>query len=447
MRAVRRLSTAGALLVALGSLLLAFPPPAGAQETDDTAEAGFVDVVKVDGLLDPIMVNFLDQTIDEAERDGSRWLVLQTNTTGAAVPQDDLSELVQRMWDASVPIATWVGPSGSNLTGDAAQIAYGADEIGMAPGTRIGNAGRSFGFECLVAGAGETACDSRRSFPPVDLVDATYGTDEAAELGITTREAPTIGEFILNLPGVESREVTLDDGRTGREPVTTVRFGQLSLIDQMMHSVASPAVAYLALTIGLALIVFELFTAGVGVAGVIGAVSLVLACYGLAILPTNWWGIALIAFAFVALAIDVQTGVPRFWTGVGVVTYIVGSLTLYDEVSLSWITLAVAIIGVLLAFIGGMPSMVRARFSTPTIGRDWMIGEMGRAVTTIDPNGVVQMRDALWRAYTNRATPIDELDLVRVIGIEGLVLEVEPEEGAAKDYRDRGRKRAPDSTE
>jgi membrane-bound serine protease (ClpP class) len=167
---------------------------------------------------------------------------------------------------------------------------------------------------------------------------------------------------------------------------------------------------------------------------------LVLACYGLAILPTNWWGIALIGFAFIAFAIDVQTGVPRFWTGVGIVAYVAGSLTLYDGVSLSWITLTVAIIGVVLAFIGGMPSMVRARFSTPTIGREWMIGELGRAVTDIDPRGVVQMREALWRAYTNRATPIEELDRVRVIGIEGLVLEVEPEEGGARDYRERRRK-------
>ena len=91
-----------------------------------------------------------------------------------------------------------------------------------------------------------------------------------------------------------------------------------------------------------------------------------------------------------------------------------------------------------------MPAMVRTRFSTPTIGREWMIGEMGRAVTAIDPDGTVQVRDALWRAYTNRATPIDELDRVRVIGIEGLVLEVEPEEGAARDYRERGPKAAPD---
>jgi membrane-bound serine protease (ClpP class) len=39
--------------------------------------------------------------------------------------------------------------------------------------------------------------------------------------------------------------------------------------------------------------------------------------------------------------------------------------------------------------------MVRSRFSTPTIGREWMVGEIGRAVTNIAPDGVVQMREAL----------------------------------------------------
>ena len=120
----------------------------------------------------------------------------------------------------------------------------------------------------------------------------------------------------------------------------------------------------------------------------------------------------------------------------GGVLFVVGSLVLYDGLSLSWITLGAAFVGVALTFLMAMPAMVRTRFSTPTIGREWMIGELGRAVTDISPDGTVQVREALWRAYTNRATPIGQLDRVRVVGIEGLVLEVEPEEGAAKDYRE-----------
>ncbi|MEJ5255333.1 MAG: NfeD family protein [Acidimicrobiales bacterium] len=419
---MRRLPTLGAVLVALGVAVLG-ASPARAQSSD--APAPIVDVVKVDGLFDPVLTDFVQRAVIEADRAGSTALVLQIDTNGSVVSEARFNELIDAIARARVPVDVWIGPSGSQMTGLPAQLLGVASEIAMAPGTRVGDAGR----------LDNPSIDQRR----IDLIrDRTLNDEEAARFGLTTRDGPTIGDFIVNLPGVETREVTGEDGQIRREPVTQVRFGQLPLLDQLMHTVASPAVAYLLFTLGLALMVFELFTAGVGVAGVVGAGSFVLACYGLAVLPATWFGIGLLCLSMAAFAVDVQTGVPRFWTGVGMVTFVLGSLTLYDGVSMSWVTLASAIVGVALAFLAGMPSMVRTRFSTPTIGREWMIGEMGRAVTPIAPDGVVQIREALWRAYTNRATPIEQLDRVRVVGIEGLVLEVEPEEGGARDYRDRG---------
>ncbi|HEY5155849.1 MAG TPA: NfeD family protein [Acidimicrobiales bacterium] len=443
----RRRPVIAAVLVALGlaTLLSATAAPAGAQtgpsttadSTSPTADgtaggAGFVAVLKVSGLLDPVMVDTISHTVTDAQTQGARALVLQTNTTGVVVSNAAFVDLLNQLASSSVPVEVWVGPSGSVLTGPGAQLVGVAREVGMAPGTRLGNAGPLL--------AGVNYLNPQRV---ALLQDRTVSSSEAKDGGITTRDAPTIGDFLVNLSGFESREET-KDGQTRRLPVTQVQFNQLSLVSQLFHTVASPAVAYLLLTTGLALLIFELFTAGVGVAGVVGAGAFILSCYGLAVLPTNWWGIAAIVLSMVAFAIDVQTGVPRFWTGAGMVLYVVGSLTLYDGVSISWITLAVGIGGVALTFFTAMPAMVRTRFSTPTIGREWMIGEMGRAVTAINPDGTVQVREGLWRAYTNRATPIDELDRVRVIGIEGLVLEVEPEEGAARDYRERGPKTAED---
>lgn len=385
---------------------------------------GFVAVVEAGGLLDPVLMDFLRQAIVDAETEGATALVFQMDSGGVVVADAALGALLTQMLESTVPIAVWVGPSGSGLTKGAAQLVGAADQVGMAPGTRLGDAGAP-----VIEGL-----DMMRLAP---ITDRTVGAQEAADLGITTAAAPTIGDFVVNLPGVQTKETTADNGETRREPITQVRFGQLSLFSQLMHTVASPAVAYLLLTVGLALIIFELFTAGVGVAGVVGAGSFILAGYGLAVLPVRWWGLLLIGFSMVAFAIDVQTGVPRFWTGAGVVMFVLGSFTLYDGLLLSWITLGFAIVAVVLAFTAGMPSMVRTRFSTPTIGREWMIGELGRAVTAVAPDGVVQIRDALWRASTNRATPIEELESVRVVSIDGLVLEVEPETGGAKDYRDR----------
>lgn len=439
---MRRLPTTGVVLAALGAFLvvLGVAGPAvvaGAQTTDTTSAPSdpietttdFVAVVKVSGLLDPVMVDFVEQSVADAESEGATGLVLQANSTGVVVSDARYTQLLERIGSATIPVHVWVGPSGSKLTGKAAQLVGAGDTVGMAPGTRLGDTGPPV----------TDTLDMKRIAP---IIDRTVNAQEAKDLGITTFDAPTIGDFLVNLPGVQTREVTADNGETRREPLTQVRFGQLSLLSQLFHTVASPAVAYLLLAVGLALIVFELFTAGVGVAGVVGAGSFILAGYGLGVLPIRLWAVGLIVLSMVAFAIDVQTGVPRVWTAAGFVMFVVGSFAIYDGYSLSWVTLLVAFVGLALTFLAGMPSMVRTRFSTPTIGREWMVGELGRAVTSVDPDGVVQIRGALWRAATNRATPIDELDRVRVTGIDGLVLEVEPEEGGARDYRDRSPREA-----
>ena len=157
------------------------------------------------------------------------------------------------------------------------------------------------------------------------------------------------------------------------------------------------------------------------------------ACYGLGALPINGWALAAMLVAFFGLAVDVQTGVPRTWTGIGLTLYAVGSLFLFREgLRPSWITLLAGIGGVALAFIVGMPSMVRARFATPTIGREWMIGELGEAAVAIDPARRGRGARAQWRARTNRATPLKRGDRLRVVAIDGYTLEVEPEVGGRR---------------
>ena len=104
---------------------------------------------------------------------------------------------------------------------------------------------------------------------------------------------------------------------------------------------------------------------------------------------------------------------------------------------MSWIPMVVGVVGITMMMVTGMPTMVRTRFSTPTIGREWMIGQVGAALEDVDPDGIVKINEALWKARTNRATPVASGGQVRVVAVEGLILEVEPEEGAARDYRER----------
>jgi membrane-bound serine protease (ClpP class) len=343
--------------------------------------------------------------------------------------RERFGELAARMRDAKVPIAIWVGPSGAKAKAGAAQLVPLADTIGIAPKSRVGR----FGPNLLDKSAFPTSLSDETV---ARLRNDTIGSDDSALIGASA--APTIGQFLIELPGFRT-EVDNSGDQPTIKPVTPVVFSALPLLSNQLHTVASPPVAYLLFLIGLGLLIFEFYTAGVGIAGVVGAGSFVLGAYGLDVLPARWWAVALLVFAMFGFAVDVQTGVPRVWTGIGTASLLLGSFFLYDGVSMTWFAYIAGIGGVLLGMVQGMPAMVRTRFSTPTIGREWMIGEIGTAETNVDPDGVVRVRDALWRARTNRATPIVKGAGVRVAEIDGLVLEVEPEQGAARDYRERAR--------
>jgi membrane-bound serine protease (ClpP class) len=257
-------------------------------------------------------------------------------------------------------------------------------------------------------------------------------------------DSPTLGNLVVSLDGrrvdgqvLETARVVRTPGeQPRREPTVAVRFAKPGLVPRLLHAVSSPSIAYLLLVAGLLLVVFEFFTAGIGLAAGVAVIVLALSGYGLAALPTRPWALALVAIGVLGFTIDLQAGAPRTWTVLGTVALAVGSVRLYgDGVSLPLWVMAAVLAASALAMVSGMPAMVRARFSTPTIGRESMVGDLGVALDPVAPEGRVEVRGAPWRARTNRATPIEAGDRVRVVGIDGLLLEVEPEAGGATDYR------------
>jgi len=263
-----------------------------AQAGESGEDPGQIVVVNVAGLLDPVLVNFIEQSLAQAEALDAVGLVLQLDSAGAAVSDDRFVEMVRRLVDSEVPVHVWVGPSGSRAFGAAAELAGVAEVTAMAPGTRLGRTGPQ---RLPVDEVGPVFGDATDR-----LADASVSDEQAREAGVLTEfppvvielddrtvevlGAPTVGDLLVNLDGVVTEEIRIDD-QVRRQPVTQVLFTRLSLLDQLAHTVASPEVAYLLLTIALGLLLFEFFTAGIGVAGVVGAGCLVLAGYGLWVLP------------------------------------------------------------------------------------------------------------------------------------------------------------------
>ena len=416
----------------------------GAQASTGAEKLAPVDVVEVSGIVDAIVAQSIGESIERSQNNGAQAVVLQFNTKGAVVGRDRMAEIATAIQESKIPVAIWVGPSGSRAYGLPAQLLAVADVTAMAPGARMGRTGTmlTVNGKPLSFGAADDA-----------IYANTLGFLEAREQDVLKfstddRGVPVLRNMLFALDGLTIRGTTLDtvadvldkNGQVIRE-ATTVRFFKLGLMPRLLHTVASPPSAYLLTTIGLALLIFEFFTAGIGIGAFVGAVCLVLGTLGMGALPMSGFGLTLLILSMIAFAIDVQVGVPRLWTGLGLVAYIGASFTMFRSVDgltmrPGWLSLLVCIVGVALTFIVGMPSMVRTRFATPTIGRENLVGTTGVAVGDVNPEGIVLVDGAQWRARTNRATPLANNAEIRVASIDGITLQVEPLEGAARDYRE-----------
>jgi membrane-bound serine protease (ClpP class) len=457
---------AGACLAIAAAILVG--EGAWARPGQATPRRNGIDVVKVDGLLDPPTASLVRDAIRRANERRSTMIVLQLDSGGSV--DVDVEPLLRDVRRSRVPIVVWVGPSGAKAKGAATLLAESAPVLSVSSGSSIGPAepvrldqpgatNRAAVGDQLAALAvrwDRNGAGARR------LAAENLPADAAHRAGAINTVEPTVGELIVSLDGravptasgprLLSTATVVGEGLgRRRQPNQEVRFDRLDIANQLLHTLISPSIAYLLFVAGLALMVFEFYTCGIGLAGLAGAAALIGALVGFSHLPVTWWAAGLLMLAVFGFAVDVQAGGLGVWTFIGGGALVAGSLTLYGgdaRLNPPWWVLAIVIVGAALFMLGAMTAVVRSRFSTPTVGREGMVGEEGRAEVDVAPDGVVVIQGARWRARTNRATPIGAGDAVRVVAVEGLVLEVEPEEGGARDYRDRsgrpsrGRRRA-----
>jgi membrane-bound serine protease (ClpP class) len=411
------------LALALAALAL-LPAPASAKDRRHIV------VVQVEGMIDPPVADLVRSSIAKAQADGATLVVLQVNSPGAL--DTDPAQLLESVRTSRVPVVAWVGPAGASARGAAAALVVAA--LGAAsPGSRIGPVlplRLDRPRDRVQGGLALSADQARRRLSARQALDA----------GLVDFSAPTLGELIVSLDGKEvlttagpvrlsTAKVLQTDRGPRQTPNQPVRFLKPGTVAAVQHSLASPALAYLLLVAGLALIVFEFFTAGIGLAAATGAAALAGAFYGFSHLPVHPWAVGLIFLSAFGFAVDLQAGALAFWTGVGVLGLVAGSLALYGGSSLLdlplWLV-ALMVVAQTAFMVWGMTTATRARFSVPTVGRDSMIGETGEARTDLEPEGVVLVRGAPWRARTGRGRRVAAGGSVRVVAVDRLVLEVEP---------------------
>jgi membrane-bound serine protease (ClpP class) len=433
--------------VILFSVALSWAAAAGASEAAQSPEP-HMDVVQVQGAIDPVVARLIKDSIERAQTNGATLVILQVDSHGAL--DTDPVALVDAVYASKVPVAVWIGPGKSAARGAAAGLAAAASFSAAAPNARLGPA-QPFRLD-----SGARVSYSRVSTDPArdgritrrldGLADQRLSGAKAAEAGLVDAVAPTLGDLIIALNGkgvptaagsvrlTTARQVDTKDGprQTVDQPV---RFIKPGTFENVQHSLTSPSVVFLLLIVGLGLMVFEFFTMGIGLAGATGALSVAGALYGASHLPVTWWALGLLVISTFGFAVDVQAGHQGFWTGIGVVGLLAGAFMLFGGSSALDVPLwlvALMVVGQIVFMLGGMTVAVRNRFSIPTVGRDSMIGELGEARTELNPDGVVTVRGAPWRARTYRGRPVSPGGAVRVVAVDRLVLEVEPGDAPAE---------------
>ena len=390
---------------------------------------------------DPIDQRSIDYVTDAVRTEKAHMFILKIDSPG--VSSGDLTELFQTVVEASAPVVAWIGPNPAVAFGGAAYLANHADIRSAAPGAAVGyldpavQRGRS-GPPSVRPGVDTEIFESQEEALADSVVRVTL--DEPTVPGFVDRIDPALGQLIVSLDGTTvtrgSRSWEIATARTqtvdGQEVVVstrTVKFIKPGLIDRSLRLGARPETAFLFLLIGFSFAAFEFYAAGRGLMAGVASISLLLAGYGLATLPM-WWpavgltlaGLGFLVWGFAQNRVD--------WRAVlGTILLLVGGFTFTTSrpayPPASWMVI-LAVAGSVTFIWYSLTTVVRGRFATPTVGREEMIGKRCLAVTDLDPEGVVLIDGARWTATADRGVVIGSGAAVEIVGLTGLVLEVDP---------------------
>lgn len=405
-----------------------------------TAPGHVVDILPLrDGFIDPPVTAQILDILDLAEDEGSELVVLQYSSAGGV--SVDLDEVLDRIANASVPVAVLVGPlgTGAEAAGAAGVLWLSAHIRAMSLDATVGpldpvDLSDEGGFATDVwvgdrlqaLGADRAVVDPLRS--------GAMDVDVLTAAGVTTYTVPGLEPLLVDLDGVS---VNTSDGEVTlqlRPDEVQVRLHSLGLVRRLLHAATTAPFIYLLLVVGLGMLLFEVFQPGFGVAGVAGLLTIAIGSFGLTVLPVVWWGVALVVLGLLLYALD--TAIAGFGpvTLAATVAFVVGSMNFYASGALAlngWLIAATTITAAVF-FVFVMTSLLRAQAGPEGVSVDDLVGRPGIVRSVLNPEGHVYIDGALWRArWTGEAKRAKVGTPVKVYAVDGPLVLVEPFEEAS----------------
>jgi len=367
------------------------------------------------GSINPVSSAFVLRGIASAEEDAASLLIIELNTPGGL--ENSMRDIVAAELASSVPIVVFVSPAGGRATSAGVFITLAADIAAMAPGTNIGAAhpvsllGGADGEESSSVSSDKAASDAaafvrsiaERRRRNVDWAESavmesvSLSSSEALEQGVIDLLAHDTDDLLAKLDGY-----VLPDGRILQTSGLAVRTMRPSLRERLLGLLADPNLVYILFILGLYGLIYEFFHPGIGFGLAAGGICLLLALFGLQVLPVNITGMALILLGMGLIILDAFTPTNGILTAGGVVALLVGSLTLFNiadrHVGLSWgaILAVVGLTTALSMFVLSKGLLIQRKL--PQTGTAGMIGSTGTVRRALDPDGSVFIRGEYWNA-------------------------------------------------
>ena len=407
----------------------------------DAAEK--VCLIKINGAIGPATASYISRSIDEAQTQHAQCLVIELDTPGGLL--ESTQTIVQSFLGSPVPVVVYVAPTGATATSAGCFITIAASVAAMAPATTIGAA-----HPVMLGGnptGGEEKPDdtmkqklenfsvsyieaiAARRHHNVDWAksavreSASINAEKALEVKVIDLIAVDLPDLLKQLNG---RQVDGNALKTAGAEVSEIK---MSASERVFQKLWRPEVMFILMLIAIYGIIGEMTTPGAILPGVVGAIALVLALYMAAILPVNVTGLVLIGLALMLFIFDVYAPTHGILTMSGIISFLIGSLMLFNRadplfrLSLSYIIPATLVTAAFFVFVIGKG--LRAQRLPVKAGAETMVGKTVITLTPIESRGGrIFVEGEYWNAVSD--TPVPKDQAVEIVAVQGLTLKVKP---------------------
>src|ERR1700722_15016676 len=316
-----------AILSTIAAIVLAAPASAAQRAV----------VLDVDGAIGPAIADYIVREIQAGSPGGVGLGVLRMNTPGGL--DMSMRKIISTILASPVPVATFVAPSGARAASAGTYIAYASPIAAMAPGTNIGAATPvQLGGGSFLPGSGSEQKPQSKNGDSEDTETRKIVNDAIAYIRslatVNGRNADWAADAVrsaVSLPASEALSLhVIDviaadvpdllrqiDGRTVKVAGKPQRLATADLDvttvppdwrTELLALVTNPNVAFILLLIGVYGLILEFFNPGAVAPGLIGAISLFVALYALALLPINYAGAALVLIGIGLMIAEAHIG-------------------------------------------------------------------------------------------------------------------------------------------